>query len=69
MAFFPGVEGSSVIAVLHTFSIVLLVFVIAITVIKTLPRMISGRKSKSRGMVGKRIDRSFAKTESKIKRS
>lgn len=57
------------IAALHTLSIILLVLVVAITAIKTFPRLMSGRKAKNDGMVGKRIDKSFTKMESKIKKS
>lgn len=69
MVFFSSIDGSKIITSLHTLSIILLVSVIAITVIKTFPRLVGGKKAKSDGMVEKRIDKSFTKMESKIKKS
>lgn len=69
MALFLGIDGNSVVANLHTLSIILLIAVIVIAAIKTFPRLIMVRKNKDTGAIRRRIDRSFAKTESKIKKN
>ncbi|AHL28954.1 hypothetical protein EHEL_111955 [Encephalitozoon hellem ATCC 50504] len=67
MVLFPSIDGSSMITALHTLSIGLLVSVVVIAAVKTFPRLMSGRKARSDGTVEERIDKSFTKTESKIK--
>ncbi|UYI26417.1 hypothetical protein J0A71_05g12080 [Encephalitozoon cuniculi] len=67
MVFSSLIDGNDIIASLHTLSIVLLVAVIGITAARTFPRLMATRRSRSSGAIEKRIDRSFAKTESKIK--
>ena len=69
MTLFLGIDGNNIVATLHTLSIILLVVVIVIAAVKTFPRLIMVRKNRDTGTIRKRVDRSFAKTESKIKKN
>lgn len=68
MGYFSDTEGSTIIFNMYTAFMILLVAVVVIAIVKSFPKLIKTKRNRDTGTIGQKMDKSFQKTESDMKK-